>query len=567
MCVCAPALCCCGGHLPGERPFSNSLSLSFCVYHQLSKVHTSHFSGKSFCFYTTLHTWKNKIRKSFSWSIRIQSDDSSQRSTPPPLLLLLASLQILLVVVYTQYEAEPTSLPFRWLNNITKEILLKAEEEEEASRWRDQNDAIIFSSSSSSFSRLLLLVFRCKNIQKSDGPEEIDPLAWHKHNRNRYNTSTMCLTRRSRAIKVSRPTKLDRPVFFFYYYLCLPSHREKKRWTFTSPLPTSKFRCRLEIAFIRPSSCCTTPGDRLTCYGTRPPTTTTLGGGDAAGFRCILWVLFWIKKKLMFRRLGKGDEREEETFIIRSASDVNKKRKGRIGICQRGEMEGSVSKVKQMETFPLPREKISLFDSEMMMMARRVQHDVAVTRRDERHFSNNFQVRLEGQDGGRAITHTHTDTKQPRSSTRVPKRWKGNEEYTYVLCDIAWKMFQQKSPSQMKEPLTVPSSAKLNGLLAAFDHLPAQIGWTGHLGRPDGQQRWRTAAIVTAAATAVVAARPFLAATTVLAAVASVQRQRMATGRHEGFATHTHTPTHTRRLIIVGSPFFFFLGCLVSGYH
>ena len=69
-------------------------------------------------------------------------------------------------------------------------------------------------------------------------------------------------------------------------------------------------------------------------------------------------------------------------------------------------MEGSVSKVKQMETFPLPREKISLFDSEMMMMARRVQHDVAVTRR-ERHFSNNFQVRLEGQDGGRAITHTH----------------------------------------------------------------------------------------------------------------------------------------------------------------
>ena len=41
----------------------------------------------------------------------------------------------------------------------------------------------------------------------------------------------------------------------------------------------------------------------------------------------------------------------------------------------------------------------------------------------------------------------------------------------------------------MKEPLTVPSSAKLNGLLAAFDHLPAQIGWTGHLGRPDGQQR------------------------------------------------------------------------------
>ena len=58
-----------------------------------------------------------------------------------------------------------------------------------------------------------------------------------------------------------------------------------------------------------------------------------------------------------------------------------------------------------------------------------------------------------------------------------------------MLCDIAWKMFQQKSPSQMKEPLTVPSSAKLNGVLAAFDHLPAQIGWTGHLGRPDGQQR------------------------------------------------------------------------------
>ena len=72
-----------------------------------------------------------------------------------------------------------------------------------------------------------------------------------------------------------------------------------------------------------------------------------------------------------------------------------------------------------------------------------------------------------------------------------------NCEYIYVFVDIAWKMFQQESPTQVEKLLSVSSAAELYGLLAAFDHLPAQIRWaiddaTGtqswHLGRPNGQR-------------------------------------------------------------------------------
>jgi hypothetical protein len=75
--------------------------------------------------------------------------------------------------------------------------------------------------------------------------------------------------------------------------------------------------------------------------------------------------------------------------------------------------------------------------------------------------------------------------------------------YIYVFVDIAWKMFQQESPTKVEKFLAVSSAAQLHGLLAAFDHLPAQIRWaidddaTGtqswHLGRPNGQ-RTRTIA-------------------------------------------------------------------------
>ena len=38
----------------------------------------------------------------------------------------------------------------------------------------------------------------------------------------------------------------------------------------------------------------------------------------------------------------------------------------------------------------------------------------------------------------------------------------------YVFVDIAWKMFQQKSPTQMEKFLIVSSAPQLYGLLAAF---------------------------------------------------------------------------------------------------
>ncbi len=76
----------------GVEHFSVDGNLFFFVvvvavvgYHQLSKVHTSHFSGRkllfSFLYIYVLHTWKNKNQEVFLWSIRIQSDDSGQRST------------------------------------------------------------------------------------------------------------------------------------------------------------------------------------------------------------------------------------------------------------------------------------------------------------------------------------------------------------------------------------------------------------------------------------------------------------------------------------------------------
>jgi hypothetical protein len=66
-------------------------------------------------------------------------------------------------------------------------------------------------------------------------------------------------------------------------------------------------------------------------------------------------------------------------------------------------------------------------------------------------------------------------------------------------------MFQQESSTKVEKFLAVSSAAQLHGLLAAFDHLPAQIRWaidddaTGtqswHLGRPNGQ---RTRTIIAA---------------------------------------------------------------------
>lgn len=54
-------------------------------------------------------------------------------------------------------------------------------------------------------------------------------------------------------------------------------------------------------------------------------------------------------------------------------------------------------------------------------------------------------------------------------------------------------MFQQECSTQVEQFLAVSSPLQLNGLLAIFDHLPAQIGSIdaigtqgGHLGRPNG---------------------------------------------------------------------------------
>lgn len=107
-------------------------------------------------------------------------------------------------------------------------------------------------------------------------------------------------------------------------------------------------------------------------------------------------------------------------------------------------------------------------------------------------------------------------------------------------------MFQQERTAEMKEPLTVTTSTKLNGLLAAFDHLPAQIGrpvgtqW--HLGRPNGLQQRRTAnagaIVVDASLFSSIRRRNSRRAVTaaVVTAVPGWQRQRMATGRHERFS-------------------------------
>lgn len=75
-----------------------------------------------------------------------------------------------------------------------------------------------------------------------------------------------------------------------------------------------------------------------------------------------------------------------------------------------------------------------------------------------------------------------------------------------MFVDIAWKMFQQEGPTKMEKFLAVSSAAQLHGLLAAFDHLPAQIRWaidddaTGtqswHLGRPNGQRTRTIAALI-----------------------------------------------------------------------
>ena len=55
MCVCAPALCCCGGHLPGERPFSNSLSLFLCVSSTKQSAHESFLRKKLLFLYYPSH--------------------------------------------------------------------------------------------------------------------------------------------------------------------------------------------------------------------------------------------------------------------------------------------------------------------------------------------------------------------------------------------------------------------------------------------------------------------------------------------------------------------------------
>lgn len=75
-----------------------------------------------------------------------------------------------------------------------------------------------------------------------------------------------------------------------------------------------------------------------------------------------------------------------------------------------------------------------------------------------------------------------------------------------MFVDIAWKMFQQEGPTKVEKFLAVSSAAQLHGLLAAFDHLPAQIRWaidddaTGtqswHLGRPNGQRTRTIAALI-----------------------------------------------------------------------